>query len=74
MALLSSRRTRSYVAAAALLAAALASGIGCSFYGNRITQSSSAAAAAPFAAPFALLAVSAAASVSLAAAALCQEL
>ena len=60
-----------YLPAAALLTSGFALALGLQTYGNKITLAPNAAAAAPYAAPFALLAAGTAASITLAAASLC---
>jgi hypothetical protein len=60
-----------FVPTAALAALATGCALCCSSYGNRISLAPSAAAAAPYAAPFVLFAVGAGASAALCAAALC---
>jgi hypothetical protein len=67
-------RFRSYALAAALAIGGGALALCLPSYSSKILRAPSAAAAAPFAAPFALLTVSAAAALTLAAAALCDEL
>jgi hypothetical protein len=66
-------RSRSYVLALALALLGGAAALQLSSYGSRILRAPSAAAAAPFAAPFALLTVLSAAALTLSAAALCDE-
>lgn len=60
-----------FIPAATLAALATGCALCCGNYGNRISLAPSAAAAAPYAAPFVLFAVGAGASVALCAAALC---
>ena len=60
-----------YLPAAALCATGFALALGLQTYGNKISFAPNAAAAAPFAAPFALLATGTAACFTLAAASLC---
>ena len=60
-----------YVPALALLAGTAGFGLAASSYGRWIVRSESAAAAAPFAAPFALFAVASGVSFALSAAAVC---
>jgi hypothetical protein len=60
-----------FIPAAALAALASGCALCCSVYGNRISLAPSAAAAAPYVAPFTLFAVGAGTSVALCAAALC---
>lgn len=62
---------RRFIPAAALAALATGCALCCSSYGQRISTARSAAAAAPYAAPFALFSAGAATSVALCAAALC---
>lgn len=60
-----------FIPAAALLATAAGCALICGSYGRMILRSPSAAAAAPYAAPFLLFATGAAGGVALSAAALC---
>ena len=60
-----------YLPTAALIVSGFALALGLQTYGNKITLAPNAAAAAPYAAPFALLAAGTAASVTLAAVSLC---
>jgi hypothetical protein len=62
---------RRFIPAAALAALATGCALCCSSYGQRITAARSAAAAAPYAAPFLLFTVGTATSYALCAAALC---
>lgn len=71
---MSRSRVRSYVLSAALLSIGGALALCLPFYSDRILKAPSTAAAAPFAAPFLFLSVSAAAAITLSAAALCDEL
>jgi hypothetical protein len=66
-------RSRSYGLSVALALTGGAAALALPFYGDQILRAPSARAAAPFAAPFALLAASAAAAITLAAVALCDE-
>lgn len=72
--MISRSKSRSYALALFLALSGIVAGVGCSFYSAKILKADSAAAAAPFAAPFALLALSAAAAVTLSAVAICDEL
>jgi hypothetical protein len=60
-----------YLPAAALLASGFALALGLQTYGNKIALAPNAAAAAPYAAPFALLMAGTTASITLAAVSLC---
>ena len=63
--------TKPYLPAVVLLASGFALALGLQTYGNKIALAPNAAAAAPYAAPFALLAAGTAASVALAVVSLC---
>jgi adenosylmethionine-8-amino-7-oxononanoate aminotransferase len=65
--------SRSYALSVALALTGGAAALALPFYGDQILRAPSARAAAPFAAPFALLASSAAAAITLSVVALCDE-